>query len=149
MPKMGDRALLRKWRDSQRAAAAQGKGEALYLDTLRAILAAPSVLPAELKVLHKIQQQHHLTGEQVHKALVKAGATKDKLYEKIRPNQRTECVVCLEAVADHVIADCMHMCLCSACAVKFNPYGSQPVRGTFQQCPKCRGRIRNIKRVFM
>ena len=50
----------------------------------------------------------------------------------------TECVVCLDKPRDHVIMNCMHLCLCEDCAA------------TFQQpsCPLCSKKVRKIVRIF-
>jgi hypothetical protein len=49
-----------------------------------------------------------------------------------------ECVVCLTDVADHVILECMHMCLCYSCVASKK----------FESCPLCRCIVTSIKKVF-
>jgi Zinc finger, C3HC4 type (RING finger) len=51
-----------------------------------------------------------------------------------------ECVVCLDKPKDHVIMNCMHLCLCEDCAVDF----SEPKA----KCPMCSKRVRKVVRIF-
>jgi hypothetical protein len=51
-----------------------------------------------------------------------------------------ECVVCLDAPADHVLMECMHMCLCKDCAKSFKKGKS---------CPICSKSVTRSKRVYM
>jgi len=46
------------------------------------------------------------------------------------------CVVCLDAVSDHLVIPCGHKCGCSACL------------SVLTKCPICRGPITSIQRVF-
>lgn len=50
------------------------------------------------------------------------------------------CVVCCDAEPDHIIMDCMHMCLCGVCV--------QHYKGTNAVCPKCRSEVTEIKKIF-
>lgn len=52
-----------------------------------------------------------------------------------------ECVVCLDAMSDHIILNCMHICLCEDCAEMYRASKQK-------ECPKCRGRIKSIRHVY-
>jgi hypothetical protein len=64
-----------------------------------------------------------------------AAGSNDKIEEG------RECVVCLARQADHVIIDCMHLCLCGECARQYKATG-------VTICPKCRATIKEIKKTF-
>jgi hypothetical protein len=51
-------------------------------------------------------------------------------------NDHAECIVCFDKMADHVILDCMHICLC------------EDDIGGIKECPKCRAPVREIRRVY-
>ena len=51
-----------------------------------------------------------------------------------------ECVICTDAVADHVLVPCGHKCVCPDCAELLN-IQSQP-------CPICRAEIRSAIKVY-
>jgi len=52
----------------------------------------------------------------------------------------TPCVVCLARPPSHVVLDCGHKCVCKSCA--------EEVAKRLGQCPKCRGQISRIVRVY-
>lgn len=63
--------------------------------------------------------------------------------QKITPQNDSDtkvqsCVVCMDAPSNMIISPCMHLCLCAVCA-----NGSH-----FDKCPKCRGRIECVKKVY-
>ena len=51
-----------------------------------------------------------------------------------------ECVVCLDKPKDHVIMNCMHLCLCETCAEDFSKEGAS--------CPLCGKKVRKVVRIF-
>eukprot|EP01006_Ploeotia_vitrea_P036326 TRINITY_DN66004_c4_g4_i7.p1 TRINITY_DN66004_c4_g4~~TRINITY_DN66004_c4_g4_i7.p1 ORF type:complete len:580 (-),score=234.31 TRINITY_DN66004_c4_g4_i7:1030-2769(-) len=53
----------------------------------------------------------------------------------------SDCVVCLEKVGNFVVLDCMHMCLCEDCIVHYDGKKSA-------ECPVCRRRVRETRRVY-
>lgn len=52
-----------------------------------------------------------------------------------------QCVVCLDKLADNVVLDCGHICLCKGCARDLGSYRNQ-------NCPCCRAPIRRITMAF-
>ena len=52
----------------------------------------------------------------------------------------SECVICTDAVADHVLVPCGHKCICADCGDLLKT-GNQP-------CPMCRAEIRDAIKVF-
>jgi len=53
----------------------------------------------------------------------------------------SECVVCMDAVCDHVLLDCMHLCLCGTCASLF--------RDADATCPRCRTPVKQVQKLFL
>jgi len=51
-----------------------------------------------------------------------------------------ECVVCLDRKKDHVIFNCMHLCLCEQCV--------GTVTGKSNKCPMCSKKITKVVRIF-
>jgi len=53
---------------------------------------------------------------------------------------REECIICLDNPSDHVLLDCMHLCLCEPCA--------KELMATTKRCPKCRTEVKETRRVY-
>ena len=53
-----------------------------------------------------------------------------------------ECVFCLDKVPDHIIMDCMHICVCEDCAETLQSKNNPT-------CPVCRAPVNAIKKVFL
>lgn len=51
-----------------------------------------------------------------------------------------ECVICLDRKSDHIILDCMHLCLCGQCSAE--------IFQTTKICPKCREPANAIRKVY-
>lgn len=54
-------------------------------------------------------------------------------------NQPTECVVCIEDVADTIVLPCRHLCLCLSCA--------RTLKRQTNRCPICRGRVHSVLKI--
>jgi predicted Zn-ribbon and HTH transcriptional regulator len=50
----------------------------------------------------------------------------------------------MDAVADHCILFCMHVCLCHECADNYRDAEGNG-KGT---CPKCRSEVKMVKKIF-
>ncbi len=50
---------------------------------------------------------------------------------------KTNCAVCLDRDADHIILPCCHIALCEECSAK-----------KYSSCPMCRGAIESIRKTF-
>jgi len=124
----------------------------MYKSVLRAVLIDGQLNTAEEQMLSELRQQHGITYEEHERLLKECGVDAAKLAElkEIGHNKEKEkvpskeCVVCLDAEADHVVLDCFHMCMCETCASMLNKE-SDPKR---KICPVCRGPIRDVKKVF-
>lgn len=51
----------------------------------------------------------------------------------------SQCLICWDALSSRILLPCMHLCVCATCAPKMS---------TVTKCPKCRQRIRSIKKVY-
>jgi hypothetical protein len=61
--------------------------------------------------------------------------------EKKRKEEAPECCLCLSASPEMVVLPCLHFCLCSDCA-------STMMASKTPTCPKCRGPVESIKRLY-
>jgi hypothetical protein len=61
-----------------------------------------------------------------------------KRFKQIEDSKVQQCLVCMDAPSNMIISPCMHLCLCAVCANGTN----------FDKCPKCRGRIECVKKVY-
>lgn len=52
----------------------------------------------------------------------------------------SECVVCLDKPRDHVVMNCMHLCLCEDCAKDFTDAKAK--------CPLCSRKARKVTKIF-
>lgn len=50
--------------------------------------------------------------------------------------KHAECIICMDQMADHILLDCMHLCLCGECAEGIT------------KCPKCRADVKEVRKVF-
>jgi len=124
----------------------------MYKSVLRAVLIDGQLNTAEEQMLSELRQQHGITYEEHEKLLKECGVDSAKLAElkEIGHNKEKEktpskeCVVCLDAEADHVVLDCFHMCMCEQCAGVLNREADPKKK----ICPVCRGPIRDVKKVF-
>jgi hypothetical protein len=65
-----------------------------------------------------------------------------KLPTKVSEDTKLqECVVCMATMANSIILPCMHVCLCQSCAERMR-------QQKMKQCPKCRGVIKSVSKVF-
>jgi len=55
---------------------------------------------------------------------------------------KATCLVCMEKEPDHIILDCMHLCLCRTCSSYYT------VKGKTMQCPSCRADVREVRKVY-
>jgi len=66
--------------------------------------------------------------------------------QKLESDLFNECSACLingvpnPSTPDHLIIDCMHLCLCEKCAVSYKKQGSL--------CPKCNRTIKRIIKTY-
>ena len=61
-----------------------------------------------------------------------------------RTEEESLCVVCMTEPTTHVICDCMHFCLCEACAASL----MRKKKINAAKCPVCNGKAKNTKRIF-
>jgi len=118
-----------------------------YKDVLKMCLADKQITPDEERLLVSIKTKLHISEPTHEKLLQDVGWTMEefkshRVDEGSVPAYR-ECIVCLDASADHVLLDCMHICLCESCADLMQKGG---LAG--QTCPKCRAPIKSIRKTF-
>lgn len=121
-----------------------------YKSALRMGLATGSLSQEEIKVLADLRREHDITDELHKQCLMDLGYTLEE-YDKMKSGDdeqpigsKNECVVCLDAVADHCILFCMHVCLCEDCSKNYMDENGKG-KGV---CPKCRSNVEMVKKIF-
>lgn len=114
-----------------------------YGDVFRMSMVDRTLTTDEVQLLATIRNKLNITDEE-HKEIVReTGWSENDVEEAKQDSERvSECVVCMEAPATHIVLDCMHLCLCGACSMKYN--------GIYKEhgCPNCRGVIRKIAKTY-
>jgi TPR repeat protein len=121
-----------------------------YKSALRMGLAnGKSVSHGEGKVLADLRRELDITDALHEQCLRQLGFTLAEFDNMSAPSDevvpaKNECVVCMDAVADHCILFCMHVCLCHECADNYRDAEGKG-KGT---CPKCRSEVKMVKKIF-
>jgi hypothetical protein len=123
-----------------------------YTQFLLALLCSETLSEDQNKALARIRRERQVSNEEhlvilemLHKKpedldeMTQAG---QRLQESLNHLQQQQegCVCCMDAVADHVILDCMHICLCVTCAPLFG--------GKDKVCPQCRAVVKEVRKTF-
>lgn len=114
-----------------------------YADVFRMSMIDRTLSSEEEHLLKKIRTKLDITDDEHKEVMREAGWTEQELKEAKQDSERfAECVVCMEAPANHIVMECMHLCLCGTCAMKYN--------GIYREhgCPNCRGKITRIAKTF-
>lgn len=116
-----------------------------YRETLQLALTDNKLTAEEERLLASVRHKMNISDVEHRTALESIGWTIDEFNAaKQRAQQQNnddsrECVVCLDKASDHIILDCMHLCLCGECAAQYV---------NERNCPKCREPIRAIKKIY-
>lgn len=130
--------------DEQRSSGPEGNMDK-YKSALKVALASKSVSEEQCKVLADLRREHQITDRLHEQCLIELGYSLEEFRRMtVEAPKGPECVVCLDAVADHCILFCMHVCLCKDCALSFQD-GQGKGKGT---CPKCRTKVEMVKKIF-
>jgi len=112
-----------------------------YKDVLRMALMDKTLQPEEEQLLAAVRKKLNINDAVHEQALREVGWTVDEFKHIRKDNQESnrECVICLDASANMVLMDCMHICLCEDCSKTFDKT---------KTCPKCRSTVREIRKTF-
>jgi ferredoxin len=114
----------------------------IYREFLRGITADESITPTAYEQLRLYREQHNINNTE-HAAVLSELNLSAERFEKMKHFDvapEKECIVCQDQAKDHIILNCMHICLCADCAVKLNNGKSK--------CPMCDKKISSIVKVF-
>lgn len=115
-----------------------------YKDVLKMALLNDVLTPDEDSLLAQVRHKLEITDDEHKQILASQGLTEADLKAKRKDQEGgKECVVCLDGPANHVLLDCMHICLCADCAKSL---GSQPA--SKRCCPKCRKIFSRVHQVY-
>ena len=116
----------------------------VYTEALRVMVLKDYLTVTDVRHLAQLRQQRSISEAQHMSVLANLGLTQTTFEDLLRKGNKmsnisTECVVCMDGVADHIILKCMHLCLCKKC-----------VPGVLGQgkCPKCRAPAVDILKTF-
>ena len=114
-----------------------------YADVFRMALSDRTLTTDEESQLSSIRDKLNITQAEHDSIVAECGWTQNEIEDAKKESERvTECVVCMEAPANHVVLECMHLCLCANCAMMYT--GIYKDNG----CPKCRGDISKVARIY-
>lgn len=126
-----------------------------YLGVVRMAIADDVLTVEKERMLAEHRKAFHISHVQHLKVLQQLGLSEDKLEDMKEANKSapaaaaarkgTECVICFDAEANHIVLDCMHICLCGDCSVH---YKETIAGGGTENCPICRSEIREIRKTF-
>jgi hypothetical protein len=114
-----------------------------YKDVLKMSLLDKQISPDEEALLAAVRKKLKITDDQHEQLLKDVGWTAEE-FKKVRKDTEAatkECVICLDAVANMVIMDCMHICLCEDCAKQYHADNTKT-------CPKCRSVIKEVRKTY-
>lgn len=113
-----------------------------YVDVLRLAIIDDSLTPDEDMLLAQVRNKLKITDDENKAILSKLGLTEATLKAKRKDESNgAECCLCLSETASWVILNCMHICLCGACAENLKSKQKK-------ECPKCRVTFVDIKQTF-
>ncbi len=127
----------------------------MYKDMIEMAIDDKVITDEEMKRIEKVRVKHELTQADHDGVLKSLGITRQQFAQftrnklsggavegKDQEEDLMTCVVCMDARSDHVILNCMHLCLCGDCA----PFLQSQIPGA--SCPKCRQNVTKIVKVF-
>lgn len=116
----------------------------LYKEFIRGITADETITTAAFEQFTLYRKEKKITDPEHEMVIKELGWTLAQFDGMKRFDQKdkkdSECVVCLDKPKDHVIMNCMHLCLCEDCAVDFSKPGAM--------CPLCSKKVRKVVRIF-
>lgn len=115
-----------------------------YADVLKMAMINHTLTPDESSYLQNMREKLGITDDDHKEVLRETGWTERDIEDakKDEEPRGAECVVCMENVASHIVMECMHLCLCGDCAMKYNGIYKE------QGCPNCRGKITKIAKTY-
>jgi hypothetical protein len=114
-----------------------------YADVFRMAMMDRVLTNEEEALLARQREKLNITDEEAKTIALECGWNDVDLEGARKESERVnECVVCMEAPANHVVLECMHLCLCANCAMMYT--------GIYKDsgCPKCRGTISKVSKVY-
>lgn len=131
---------------------ADNKDLDVYESMLQLALADKALSPQEEELLDVMRKKFGITEDQHQQICTKLGITiwdledmrKAGNSEDAPPgagaSSREDCIICYDAPADHILLDCMHLCMCKECA--------EDLAKSTKMCPKCRQEINEVRKVY-
>jgi len=115
----------------------------VYKEYIRGMIADDTITVSDALQLQRYREQKQITQADHEQMLKEINLTPQKFEEmkKFKPKTENECVVCLDKPKDHVIFNCMHLCLCENCVTDINSKKNP-------KCPLCSKKITKIVRIF-
>lgn len=117
---------------------------ASYMNYIKGLTAGEIITTSAFEQLQLYRKNENITDAEHEQTIRDLGwmmAQFDGMKKFDQKDKRdTECVVCLDKPKDHVIMNCMHLCLCEDCAPDFAKDDAS--------CPLCSKKVRKVVRIF-
>jgi hypothetical protein len=121
-------------------------GRTVYKEFLRGMITDPSTGNAEFDQLKLFARKKQISDSEHVKILGELNYSKQQFDDLKKSGDSKadskDCVVCLDKPKDHIILNCMHLCLCEEC-------GPQYANKRNAKCPMCSKRVVEIRRVYL
>jgi len=118
-----------------------------YREYVRGLLIDGVLDNAELAHLENYRRDRGISDQQHLSVLKDLNLTIEQFKAMMPDNAEStsnemECVVCMENRKDHVVMDCMHICVCEKCA-------EDVLNEANPKCPLCSGQIKEIRKTYL
>jgi hypothetical protein len=115
----------------------------VYKEYIRGMIADETITVQDTQQLQRYRVEKQISQQEHDQIIKELNLTAQKFddMKKFKPKGENECIVCLDKIKDHVIFNCMHLCLCEGCATQFTTSKSS-------KCPVCSKKITKIMKIF-
>jgi hypothetical protein len=118
-----------------------------YREYIRGLIVDGVIDNAELVQLENYRRERGIT-ELQHATVLRDLNISAEQFKALIPDtsestsNEMECTICMENRKDHMVMDCMHLCVCEKCA-------EDVLKEAHPKCPLCSGQIREIRKIFL
>jgi len=118
-----------------------------YREYIRGLIVDGVIDNAELVQLENYRRERGIT-ELQHATVLRDLNLSAEQFKALIPDtsestsNEMECTICMENRKDHIVMDCMHICVCEKCA-------EDVLKEPHPKCPLCSGQIREIRKTFL
>jgi len=115
-----------------------------YQEFLRGVTITRYLSQRRLEKIEEYRRDKEITDDDHKESLLAIGIS-DDMYDKMKDSttapSRLACISCYERPKDHVMMDCLHLCLCRECADELTSKENAV-------CIVCKNNVRQVRRVY-